>query len=243
MKNLLKIVLTVAVTLILFAGCSSNKAPKNLTVEEFEKNVAQIVDINNYVDAAQENDVVRAYGMSAALLKDRDFDFEVSLHKGTKLSIPMDYSAFVSQGWKLVNEKYKGFPLKVKASTSVDCAYGDKEIKIFVKNNTDEATTIEKGVVYRAQIVQYSEEDGFTKKLASAPKFSVCGNIKNKSDIKDITKTLGNPDLISYVKVNDDVYKMVVLYQNLSDNDNIKFTLTADGSKIVSVDLNKDISK
>ena len=247
MKNLTKIILALILTVALFAGCSGKKQAKppvlktpeekavSVTNDEAKKNVESAIELSNYIKSDGEEATTYAY--KSDMINDFDLHYDLKLDADTKINLPYSYPITRSNGWE-VESAYNNLMLKPRAMTNVVSKKGGKEVMLYLNNFTENEIRCTNGIITRVKIDIYSKEDGYAKLLDTAPEFKIGNSIDAKTDIKGIIEAIGEPSKITCSIDGDKCTDITLMYQNVAKNDWLKFVLSPDGKKIVSVDYN-----
>lgn len=240
MKKLFKILVVTVLAVSLLAGCSAeNKKAENrnvkISMEDAKKNTENMVNLSNYSPITREDGTFH-YAYKSELFTEFDLNYIVSLGSDTRVDMPENFATLKKLGWTLSDARYENLVLKPAASTNVNCGKDGKTVMVFVKNSTESEIKCPEGVINRIKFNLYSKDDNYAEKLKEAPDFKIGNSIDNNTDIKGIISAVGEPSDISYSEENGNCTAVTLTYQNISKNDWLKFELSPDGSKIVSVD-------
>lgn len=245
MKRFTKTLLITVLAIALLAGCAGKKQKKapvtppveetTVTVADAKKNIESVVKVSNYI-VAENEDGTTSYSFRSDLFTDYDLNYTVSLGADTRINLPYSFPIMRSLGW----EPSTSLTLKPKASTNVICSNAGKEIMAYLYNSTEEDINCANGMVTRIRFDLYSKDDNYKEALAAAPDFKFGNSIDNTTDINGIIRAIGEPSKITYGIDGDNCTEITLMYQNTENRDWLKFVLSPDGKKIVSVDYSVD---
>ncbi len=208
-----------------------------LTADDVKKNIESAINISDYSITEYQDG-----SFSYNLLRDYDAEynlrFPVVLNSGVSMSLPASFPIMRSHGWEFIGDDIK---LKTKASTNVICEKNGKQIMMYLNNLTEEETKCSNGTVSRIKFELYSKEDGYSEVLNTAPEFKFGDGVDNNTDMKGIIDVMGKPSTFLVGKDGDDCSDITLSYNNFTNKDYVKFVLSPDGKKIVSVDYSVEI--
>lgn len=156
---------------------------------------------------------------------------------GKELKLPLKTSELENYGWSIPEDK-------IQTKLNTDEEYhaslrnsSGSSIYINISNNSNGEITLEKGEIDYISITEYSSSGNGYKKVDNAPSFTVCGDITEKSVMKDVISKLGEPSTIiveSYLKDGKYDYKTVdIIFRNKSDSlkNSLSFKFTGESEE------------